>query len=62
MLSGFANAAVKPEGQGVTFDDAQETFTARYTNETIALSVSQSLKKLSKITCMTDLRLDIQKR
>ena len=29
MLSGFANAAVKPEGQGVTFDDAQETFTAR---------------------------------
>ena len=36
MLSGFANAAVKPEGQGVTFDDAQETFTARYTNETIA--------------------------
>ena len=38
MLSGFANAAVKPEGLGVTFDDAQETFTARYTNETIALA------------------------
>ena len=38
MVSGFANAAVKPEGQGVTFDDAQETFTARYTNETIALA------------------------
>ena len=38
MLSGFANAAVKPEGQGVTFDGAQETFTARYTNETIALA------------------------
>ena len=38
MLSGFANAAVKREGQGVTFDDAQETFTARYTNETIALA------------------------
>jgi len=38
MLSGFANAAVKPEGQGITFDDAQETFTARYTNETIALA------------------------
>ena len=36
MLAGFSNAAVKPEGQGVTFDDAQETFTARYTNETIA--------------------------
>ena len=38
MLSGFANAAVKPEGQGVQFDDAQETFTARYTYETIALA------------------------
>ena len=38
MLAGFSNAAVKPEGQGVTFDDAQETFTARYTNETIALA------------------------
>ena len=23
MLAGFANAAVKPEGQGVTFDDAK---------------------------------------
>ena len=38
MLAGFSNAAVKPEGQGVTFDSAQETFTARYTNETIALA------------------------
>ena len=38
MLSGFGNAAVKPEGQGIAFDDAQETFTARYTNETIALA------------------------
>ena len=31
MLSGFANAAVKPEGSAVTFDTAQETYTARYT-------------------------------
>ena len=38
MLSGFANAYVKPEGSGVAFDQAQETFTARYTNETIALA------------------------
>jgi hypothetical protein len=38
MLAGFANAAVKPEGQGVAYDSAQETFTARYTNETIALA------------------------
>ena len=37
MLSGFGQAQVKPEGSGVTFDSAQETFTARYTHETIAL-------------------------
>jgi hypothetical protein len=40
MLGGFANASVKPEGQGVTYEDAQETFTARYTHETIALAFS----------------------
>jgi hypothetical protein len=38
MLSGFANAAFKPEGSGVVFDSAQETYTARYTMETIALA------------------------
>jgi len=38
MLSGFANADVKAEGQGIAYDEAQETFTARYTNETIALA------------------------
>ena len=38
MLSGFGNAQVKAEGQGVSFDDAQETFTARYTHETVALA------------------------
>jgi len=38
MLSGFANANVKAEGQGVSYDEAQETYTARYTMETIALA------------------------
>ena len=38
MLSGFANAQVKGEGSGVSFDSAQETFTARYTHETVALA------------------------
>ena len=38
MLSGFANAQVKGEGQGVSFDSAQETFTARYTHDTVALA------------------------
>ena len=40
MLSGFAQAQVKPEGSGVTFDNAQETYTARYSHETIALAFS----------------------
>ena len=38
MLSGFGTADTKPEGQGVSYDDAQETYTARYTMETIALA------------------------
>jgi len=38
MLSGFANAQTKAEGQGVSFDTAQETYTARYTHDTIALA------------------------
>jgi len=38
MLSGFGNAQVKGEGSGVSFDAAQETFTARYTHETVALA------------------------
>ena len=40
MLSGFANASVKPEGSGVNYDTAQESFTARYTHETLALAFS----------------------
>jgi len=40
MLSGFANAQVKPEGSSVNYDDATETFTARYTHETLALAFS----------------------
>ena len=40
MLSGFANASVKPEGSSINFDTAQETFTARYTHETLALAFS----------------------
>ena len=38
MLSGFENAAVKSEGAAVVYDNAQETFTARYQHETIALA------------------------
>jgi len=42
MLYGFGNAVVKPEKQGVTFDEAGETYTARYTHETVALAFSIS--------------------
>ena len=38
MLSGYGTADVKPEGSGVQYDDAQETYTARYTHETVALA------------------------
>ena len=38
MLSGFGSAATKAEGASVTFDDAKEAFTARYTHQTIALA------------------------
>ena len=38
MLGGFAGAPVKNEGAAINYDTAQESFTARYTNETIALA------------------------
>ena len=40
MLAGFSTAPSKSEGGTISFDDAQETFTARYTHETIALAFS----------------------
>jgi hypothetical protein len=39
-LSGFGAAPVKPEGSSITFDNAQESFTARYTHETVAMGFS----------------------
>ena len=38
MLSGFGQAPVKSEGAAVSFDTANEAYTARYTHETIALA------------------------
>ena len=32
MLGGFSTAPTKGEGTAITFDDAQETYTARYTH------------------------------
>mgnify|MGYP003132797006 FL=1 len=38
MLSGFGEAPIKGEGAAVVYDTAQESFTSRYTHETIALA------------------------
>jgi|TARA_B110000285_G_scaffold143171_1_gene159955 hypothetical protein len=40
MLAGFSTAPNKSEGGAISFDDAQETYTARYSHETIALAFS----------------------
>jgi hypothetical protein len=39
-LSGFGAAPVKPEGSAISYDNAQESFTARYTHETVAMGFS----------------------
>jgi len=39
-LSGFSAAPVKGEGAAIEYDNAQEAYTARYTNETIAMGFS----------------------
>ena len=40
LFTGFGSAPVKYEGAAVTYDNAQESYTARYTAETIALAFS----------------------
>jgi|TARA_R100001530_G_scaffold124191_1_gene92340 hypothetical protein len=40
MLTGFGEASVKGEGAAVTYDTAQEAWTARYSHETVALAFS----------------------
>ena len=39
-LSGFGAAPVKSEGSAITYDTAQEDFTARYTHETVGMGFS----------------------
>jgi hypothetical protein len=39
-LSGFGAAPVKTEGASITYDTAQESFTARYNHETVAMGFS----------------------
>lgn len=37
MITGFGDAPVKSEGESVTYDNAQETYVARYNHNTLAL-------------------------
>ena len=37
MLTGFGSASTKAEGAGIVYDTATESFTSRYTHETVAL-------------------------
>jgi hypothetical protein len=39
-LSGFGAAPTKAEGAAISYDNAQESFTARYTHETVAMGFS----------------------
>ncbi len=39
-LSGFSAAPVKDEGSAIEYDNAQESWTARYTHETVAMGFS----------------------
>ena len=39
-LSGFGAAPVKAEGSAISYDSAQESFTARYNHETVAMGFS----------------------
>lgn len=38
LVSGFGGAKIKSEGASVEFDNATESYTSRYTHETIALA------------------------
>jgi len=53
ILSGFGAAPVKSEGAGVSFDTANEGYTARYTHETIAMAFAIQKKQL-RIIYTTD--------
>ena len=39
-LSGFGAAPVKPAGSAISYDSAQESFTARYNHETVGMGFS----------------------
>ncbi len=38
LTTGFGAAVIKPEGSSITYDDASEAWTSRYTHDTLALA------------------------
>ena len=57
LLSGFGSAPVKSEGAGIHYDVAQETWTARYVHETIAMGFA-----LTEESMEDNLYADVAKR
>ena len=57
-LSGFGAAPVKNEGSAIQYDNAQETYTARYVNETIAMGFSLTEEALEANTPATGVDLN----
>ena len=53
LVTGFGGAAVKAEGAGVTFDEAQQGWTSRYTHETIALAFAVTQEAIEDNLYMT---------
>ena len=49
LFTGFGTAPVKGEGATVSFDNAQESFTARYTHETVALAFAVTEEAMKTI-------------
>ena len=60
LFTGFGTAPTKGEGASVSYDDAQESYTARYTAETLLLPLL-SPKKRWKTICMTRLPNFVQR-
>ena len=53
LVTGFGQAAVKAEGAGVTYDEAQEGWKSRYTHETIALAFAITQEAIEDNLYMT---------
>jgi len=53
LFTGFGTAPVKGEGSAVQYDDAQESYTARYTAESISLAFAVTEEAMEVILYVT---------